>query len=168
GARQSLVDGGIQGGVSAGRAERRGRVLRGDRRGPAAEAGDRDGGSGSPGRLTVRGKFAPHPFSLIRCVAAARARPATQPGVRKMKNSRHALLAAAGIASVVAAAIGLSPGVFGASTPGYTVANVGAYGGEPSIVSDNSGRLYISTPSGGTITYRSTNHRTSWTQDTTT
>jgi len=69
-----------------------------------------------------------------------------------MKNSRHVLLAAAGIASVVAAAIGLSPGVLGASTPGYTVANVGAYGGEPSIVSDNSGRLYISTPSGGTIT----------------
>jgi len=81
-----------------------------------------------------------------------------------MKNSRHALLAAAGIASVVAAAIGLSPGVLGASTSGYTVANVGAYGGEPSIVSDNSGRLYISTPSGGTITYRSTNHGTSWTQ----
>ncbi|TMD53752.1 MAG: exo-alpha-sialidase, partial [Chloroflexi bacterium] len=84
-----------------------------------------------------------------------------------MKNSRHALLAAAGIASVVAAAIGLSPGVLGASTSGYTVANVGAYGGEPSIVSDNSGRLYISTPSGGTITYRSTNHGTSWTQVTT-
>jgi len=84
-----------------------------------------------------------------------------------MKNSRHALLAAAGIASVVAAAIGLSPGVLGASTSGYTIANVGAYGGEPSIVSDNSGRLYISTPSGGTITYRSTNHGTSWTQVTT-
>ena len=28
------------------------------------------------------------------------------------------------------------------STPGYSVANVGAYGGEPSIVSDTSGHLY--------------------------
>jgi hypothetical protein len=81
-----------------------------------------------------------------------------------MKNSRHALLAAAGIGSVVAAAIGLSPGVLGASTSGYTVTNVGAYGGEPSIVSDGVGQLYITTPQGGTITYTSTNRGATWSQ----
>src|SRR5437868_5355612 len=84
-----------------------------------------------------------------------------------MNRSRRSLLAAAGIASIVAAAIGLSPGVLGASPPGYTVANVGAYGGEPSLVADNLGQLYISTPSGGTITYRSNNGGASWTQVTT-
>src|SRR5437868_2061331 len=83
-----------------------------------------------------------------------------------MNRSRRSLLAAAGIASIVAA-IGLSPGVLGASPPGYTVANVGAYGGEPSLVADNLGQLYISTPSGGTITYRSNNGGASWTQVTT-
>src|SRR5205814_2310931 len=53
------------------------------------------------------------------------------------------------------------------STPNYTIANVGAYGGEPSIVSDTQGVLYDTTPSGGTITYRSNNGGTSWTQVTT-
>ncbi len=54
-----------------------------------------------------------------------------------------------------------------ASTPVYRLANVGAYGGEPSIVADNLGRLYDSTPSGGTITYTSTTKGVSWTQVTT-
>src|SRR3989440_6828632 len=84
-----------------------------------------------------------------------------------MHSSRRALLAVAGIASVAAAAIGLSPGVPGASAPGYSIATLDKYGGEPSIVSDTAGRLYDTTPSIGTLTYRSTNHRTSWTQVTT-
>src|SRR5438309_10685066 len=76
-------------------------------------------------------------------------------------------VAAPGIAAVVAAAVGLSPGVLAAQRPGYTVANVGAYGGEPTIVSDNLGRLYDTTPSGGTITYTSTSHGVTWSQVTT-
>ena len=84
-----------------------------------------------------------------------------------MKRSRSVVLAAAGIASVVGAAIGLSPGVLGAQPPGYTVANVGAYGGEPSIVSDSLGQLYVSTPTGGTITYTSTNRGATWNKVTT-
>src|SRR5882762_705810 len=84
-----------------------------------------------------------------------------------MNNSRRPLLAAAGIASLAVTAIGLSPGVLGASTSGYTVTNVGAYGGEPSIVSDSLGQLYITTPSGGTITYTSANRGASWSKVTT-
>src|SRR3989442_16027051 len=84
-----------------------------------------------------------------------------------MHSSRRALLAAAGVASVALAAIGLSPGVLGASPPGYSIATLDKYGGEPSIVSDTAGRLYDTTPSIGTLTYRSTNHGTSWTQGTT-
>jgi hypothetical protein len=53
------------------------------------------------------------------------------------------------------------------STPGYQVANVGAYGGEPSIVSDTKGRLYEAVPNGGTITYLSTDRGASWQQVTT-
>src|SRR5438046_8094622 len=84
-----------------------------------------------------------------------------------MHTSLRAQLAVAGIASVAAAAIGLSPGVLGASPPGYSIATLDKYGGEPSIVSDTAGRLYDTTPSIGTLTYRSTNHGTSWTQVTT-
>jgi hypothetical protein len=49
----------------------------------------------------------------------------------------------------------------------YSLANVGAYGGEPSITSSRTGILYDTTPSGGTIVYRSTNHGASWTKATT-
>ena len=77
------------------------------------------------------------------------------------------MLACAGVASVVAAEVGLSPGTLAANPPGYSVANVGAYGGEPSIVSDNAGQLYDTTPSGGTITYTSTDHGSAWRQVTT-
>jgi hypothetical protein len=80
-------------------------------------------------------------------------------------------LAAAGIASVIAAAAGLAMGapvaVLGSTAPAYSVANVGAYGGEPSIVADRTGRLYETTPQGGTITYTSTNGGAAWTQVTT-
>src|SRR5438874_144348 len=84
-----------------------------------------------------------------------------------MNRCRRVLLAAAGMAAIAAASFGLSPGVVAAQSPGYTIANVGAYGGEPSIVSDTAGRLYDTTPSGGTITYRSTDSGASWTQVTT-
>jgi hypothetical protein len=50
------------------------------------------------------------------------------------------------------------------TAPGYTVANVGAYGGEPSIVSDSRGRLYDTTPEGGTITYASGDRGKTWQQ----
>src|SRR5258706_5398472 len=68
--------------------------------------------------------------------------------------------------AVVVAAFGLLPAQ-AASPPGYRLANVGPYGGEPSIVSDSAGRLYDTTPSGGTLTYTSTNKGTSWTKVTT-
>jgi len=54
-----------------------------------------------------------------------------------------------------------------ASAPGYQLADVGAYGGEPSIVSDSSGHLYDTTPSGGTLTYLSADRGRDWRQVTT-
>ena len=69
------------------------------------------------------------------------------------------------MSSVAIALLAAAPQVSAApSPPAYSIANVGGYGGEPSIVSDRSGRLYDSTPSGGTITYTSTTSGTSWTQ----
>src|SRR5258705_3481597 len=53
------------------------------------------------------------------------------------------------------------------SAPGYQVVDVGAYGGEPSIVSDTNGNLYDTTPSSGTITYRSNDRGRDWRQGTT-
>src|SRR3989442_12810760 len=68
--------------------------------------------------------------------------------------------------------VGLSMGAQGSAlatstTIGYSLANVGAYGGEPSITSDRLGRLYETTPQGGTITYTSTTSGRSWDQGTT-
>jgi hypothetical protein len=51
--------------------------------------------------------------------------------------------------------------------PAYSLANVGAYGGEPSITANGNGELYDTTPSGGTVLYKSTNHGSTWTQATT-
>jgi len=84
-----------------------------------------------------------------------------------MKNVRRVLPAASGVIAVAAAMVGASPGALAGSSPGYNVATVGAYGGEPSIVSDSAGQLYDTTPSGGTITYTSTNHGSTWQQVTT-
>src|SRR5438309_703187 len=53
------------------------------------------------------------------------------------------------------------------STPAFRVVNVGAYGGKPSIVSDTNGHRYDTTPSGGTITYLSTDRGRDWQQVTT-
>ncbi|MEA2629939.1 MAG: hypothetical protein QOE66_158 [Chloroflexota bacterium] len=73
------------------------------------------------------------------------------------------LSALAAAALVVTAVVG---GVTARSIsgPGYQVSNVGAYGGEPSIISDSRGNLYDSTPSGGTITYRSSDLGATWQQ----
>src|SRR5437879_3018182 len=80
---------------------------------------------------------------------------------------RRGGLAVVGLGSIVAVAVSAPVAVLGANTPGYSLANVGAYGGEPSIVSDSLGRLYDTTPSGGTIAYKSSNRGSSWTQVTT-
>src|SRR5438477_7932772 len=80
---------------------------------------------------------------------------------------RRGGLAVVGLGSIVAVAVSAPAAVLGANTPGYSLANVGAYGGEPSIVSDSLGQLYDTTPSGGTVTYTSTNRGSSWKQVTT-
>src|SRR5690348_15951846 len=51
-----------------------------------------------------------------------------------------------------------------AAGPAYSLVTVSPYGGEPSLAVDRKGRLYESTPSGGTLTYRSTNHGITWTK----
>jgi hypothetical protein len=51
--------------------------------------------------------------------------------------------------------------------PAYSLANVGAYGGEPSITANSNGELYDTTPSGGTLLYKSTDQGSTWTQATT-
>jgi hypothetical protein len=71
-------------------------------------------------------------------------------------------------ATLAAALIGATlVGVVSARSPiapGYQLANVGPYGGEPSIVSDPAGNLYDTTPSGGTLTYRSGDRGKTWQQ----
>jgi len=54
-----------------------------------------------------------------------------------------------------------------AGAPSYKLANVGAFGGEPTIASNTKGELYVTTPEGGTVLYKSTNRGTTWTQATT-
>jgi len=50
--------------------------------------------------------------------------------------------------------------------PAYTLANVGPYGGEPTIATNTKGELYDTTPSGGLLLYKSTNHGSTWTPTT--
>src|SRR2546427_8649430 len=88
-------------------------------------------------------------------------------GCRKVKISRRALPAGVGLVSLVVAAIGLAPGALAAPSPGYRIADVGAYGGEPSIAADTLGQLYVTTPQGGTITYTSSDLGSNWRQVTT-
>jgi len=52
-------------------------------------------------------------------------------------------------------------------TPGYGLVDVGAYGGEPTIAASTTGELYDTTPSGGTLLYKSTDQGATWTQATT-
>jgi hypothetical protein len=72
-----------------------------------------------------------------------------------------------GVAVVVVASLGVQTPAFAGSAPRYRLATVGAYGGEPSIVSDSRGALYETTPSGGTLLYRSTDGGKTWNQATT-
>src|SRR2546421_10800634 len=51
--------------------------------------------------------------------------------------------------------------------PSYSLTNVGAFGGEPTIAASGKGELYDTTPSGGTILYKSTDQGATWTQATT-
>src|SRR5467141_381252 len=67
-----------------------------------------------------------------------------------------------GLGLVAAASLGVQTGGLAASSPGYSLANVGPYGGEPSIISDSVGQLYDTTPSGGTLTYTSTDRGKTW------
>ena len=48
--------------------------------------------------------------------------------------------------------------------PAYSLATVGAFGGEPSIASNSRGELFDTTPSGGTVMYRSADSGVSWTK----
>ena len=66
------------------------------------------------------------------------------------------------LSTLAGGAIARSPG-----NPAYQLATVGAYGGEPSIVSDSNGHLYDTTPSGGTLAYLSTDRGRDWQQVTT-
>jgi hypothetical protein len=85
-----------------------------------------------------------------------------------MGQLRTRVLAAAGLGGIVITTalvgVGLPLAALGASAPTYSVADVGPYGGEPSIVSDRFGQMYDSTPQGGTLTYTSTDHGTTWKQ----
>ena len=48
--------------------------------------------------------------------------------------------------------------------PVFDTVNVGAYGGEPSMAVGPTGELYDTTPSGGTVMYKSTDHGQAWKQ----
>jgi len=68
-----------------------------------------------------------------------------------------------GALAVLAALIGTTqPAGAGTTAPAFSVVNVGKYGGEPSMISDGKGTLYIATPSGGMVTYRSTDKGLTW------
>src|SRR2546421_9597564 len=84
-----------------------------------------------------------------------RGRPASMDGSGRMKTRfwlRRGLAFGRigfGLGLVAAASLGVQTGGLAASSPGYSLANVGPYGGEPSIVSDSAGQLFYTTPSGG-------------------
>src|SRR5437867_10386219 len=88
---------------------------------------------------------------------------------------KHLRALAIVLAPVAVAAIGPTAGASAkpappppkSSSPAYKLANVGPYGGEPTITSNLKGELYDTTPSGGTLLYKSTNHGATWTQTTT-
>ena len=87
---------------------------------------------------------------------------------------RHTVAAVVSLASIaVLAASGTPPAAARgpnpppAKAPGYSLTNVGAFGGEPTIAANGKGELYDTTPSGGTILYKSTDQGATWTQATT-
>jgi hypothetical protein len=82
---------------------------------------------------------------------------------------RRALTVAGVFAFAAAnAALGVSAAAAATSpAPAYGLANVGPFGGEPSITSNGHGELYDTTPSGGTLLYKSTDHGVTWSRATT-
>ncbi|HKC77995.1 MAG TPA: hypothetical protein VKB70_06385, partial [Gaiellaceae bacterium] len=81
---------------------------------------------------------------------------------------KHLRAPAIVLAVLALAVIGLTQGASaGTSAPAYKLATVGPYGGEPSIATNTKGELYDTTPSGGTLLYKSTNRGSTWTQATT-
>ena len=78
---------------------------------------------------------------------------------------RGALATAAVVAGITAG--GGSLGTRAEAGAAYAVADVGPYGGEPSIAADRAGRLYDTTPSGGTLTYTSVDGGKTWSPVTT-
>jgi hypothetical protein len=86
----------------------------------------------------------------------------------KLSPSRPLAIAAGALAFASAAGVAaMAAPLAVASAPTYNLANVGAYGGEPTITANLKGELYDTTPSGGTILYKSTNKGVSWTKTTT-
>ena len=84
--------------------------------------------------------------------------------------NRGAMALAAACAAFIGWSSCIGVGVAAAKAsraPTYSLVNVGAYGGEPSITANSKGELYDTTPSGGTVLYKSTTHGASWTQATT-
>src|SRR5258708_20044175 len=93
------------------------------------------------------------------CAKPVRSRVCT--GVNAATLRRPALVAVLGAAALPLALLGSATGA-GAGTLSFSIANVGKYGGEPSLVSDGRGVLYDATPSGGTVVYRSTDRGATW------
>src|SRR6476660_5888654 len=75
-------------------------------------------------------------------------------------------LAFAGLV-LAAAVVGPTAGAGGNPAPSYKLANVGPFGGEPTIASNTKGELYDTTPSGGTLLYKSKDRGATWTKATT-
>jgi hypothetical protein len=70
---------------------------------------------------------------------------------------------ACGVVALAGAALNSPSRALAVSPPGYGLANVGAYGGEPSITSDSNGILYYTSPSTVHV-YRSADRGATWTQ----
>src|SRR5207237_8852381 len=93
--------------------------------------------------------------------------PLDTPTARRTRRMRARYLRALAFAAalIAVAAIGTA-GATGkpAPAPSYKLANVGAYGGEPTIASNSKGELYDTTPSGGALRHKSKNHGPQGTQ----
>jgi hypothetical protein len=70
-------------------------------------------------------------------------------------------------ATVFGGPVVVAAGAKPSKAPVYSLATVGAFGGEPSIAANGKGELYDTTPSGGTVLYKSTSHGATWTRATT-
>jgi hypothetical protein len=89
----------------------------------------------------------------------------------KLPHRREMVLGGVAIAAFSLSGLMAAPQAVAAAgppdEPHFALADVGPFGGEPSLVSDNKGVLYDSTPSGGVLVYKSTTHGKTWTQTTT-